>query len=248
MDDFLTTRQVQDFLKVDRITVYRMLQDGRIKGSKIGQQWRFNRREVERLVNGNPVPEEAIPQAVDPTFPSHCVQTIQDLFTGISNLSAFVVDNQGELLTNTNHFCEMCPLLLETASGRSACQASWKSFAEQAAVGSRYFTCHAGLQYIAAPIIDYEQQSGVFLIGEFYWQSPDAREEAERLRRLSNIHAIPLEKLQQAARTIPVIEPQRHAMAETWPATAARAIQSILHERSGYVQRLQQIANLTKVS
>jgi excisionase family DNA binding protein len=50
MTDLLTTRQVQEILKVDRITIYRMLQDGRLKGVKIGQQWRFARREVERLL------------------------------------------------------------------------------------------------------------------------------------------------------------------------------------------------------
>jgi excisionase family DNA binding protein len=38
---YLTTRQVQNILQVDRITIYRMLQDGRLKGVKIGQQWRF---------------------------------------------------------------------------------------------------------------------------------------------------------------------------------------------------------------
>jgi excisionase family DNA binding protein len=51
MDDLLTTRQVQEILQVDRITIYRMLQDRRLKGVKIGQQWRFARREVERLLN-----------------------------------------------------------------------------------------------------------------------------------------------------------------------------------------------------
>ena len=49
MDNLLTTRQVQDRLKVDRITIYRMLQDGRLRGVKIGQQWRFPEKEIERL-------------------------------------------------------------------------------------------------------------------------------------------------------------------------------------------------------
>ena len=49
-DTLLTTRQVQELLRVDRITVYRMLNDGRLKGVKIGQQWRFPAREVERLL------------------------------------------------------------------------------------------------------------------------------------------------------------------------------------------------------
>ncbi len=50
MEDLLTTREVQELLKVDRITIYRMLQDGRLHGMKIGQQWRFPKR-VERLLH-----------------------------------------------------------------------------------------------------------------------------------------------------------------------------------------------------
>ena len=52
MEDLLTTREVQELLHVDRITVYRMLSDGRLKGVKIGQQWRFPAREVDRLLSG----------------------------------------------------------------------------------------------------------------------------------------------------------------------------------------------------
>jgi len=84
MDDLLTTRQVQDRLKVDRITVYRMLQDGRLKGVKIGQQWRFATREVERLLGGAPAEETVGETAAMRAFPTHCVQTIQNLFTLVS--------------------------------------------------------------------------------------------------------------------------------------------------------------------
>lgn len=92
MEELLTTRQVQDLLKVDRITIYRMLQDGRLKGVKIGQQWRFPRSEVERLL-GRATPEPAS-QAMDLAtgFPTHCVQTIQDLYAEVSGLSAVVLD------------------------------------------------------------------------------------------------------------------------------------------------------------
>lgn len=47
MDDLLTTRQLQELLQVDRITIYRMLNDGRLQGFKVGGQWRFSRQAVE---------------------------------------------------------------------------------------------------------------------------------------------------------------------------------------------------------
>ncbi len=249
MNDLLTTRQVQTLLKVDRITVYRMLNDGRLKGVKIGQQWRFPQNEVERLLGLNLPADTSVVINPDPNFPTHCVQTIQDLFADISQISAVVVDMQGNPLTEISHPTRFCQMLMSSSSGLNACRASWHSFANASAMasGSKFFTCQAGLQYIGAPIFDKDAQVGLFLAGQFYWQQPDPREETERIRRLATAFNLSLEDLQAAAREIPVIDPAEHARVEAWPFTAARAIQSILHERLCFVERLQQIANLTQL-
>lgn len=247
MEDLYTTRQVQDILKVDRITIYRMLQDGRLKGVKIGQQWRFPQREVDRLLTGDSAEDDQALPASDAGFPAHCVQTIQTLFTDLSRVSAQVVDMQGKLLTNPTNLCALCKLMAESSTGARACQESWQSFAQQSVEGSKHFTCHAGMQYIAAPVSDNEGQIGLFLVGGFYWQPPDAREEAERLRRLAAIHNLPVDEVQQAGHATPVLPPEIHTQVEAWPFTAARAVQSILLERSGFIRRLQKIANLTQI-
>jgi excisionase family DNA binding protein len=247
MDELLTAREVQTMLKVDRITIYRMLNDGRLKGTKIGQQWRFYRHDVDRLLGNEPAPEEPQPPDPDPSFPTHCVQTIQDLFSDVSRNSALIVDTQGEPLTQVTHPCNFCQLMLHNPTGGEACRASWREIARQASAGSKFFTCHAGIQYVAAPIEDDGKAIGFFLTGQFHFQSLDAREDAERLRRLASSHKLPLEQLQQTAAEVPIIDPKDHARFEAGPFTAARAVQSILHERLGFVARLQQIANLTKI-
>jgi len=244
MEDFLTARQVQDILKVDRITVYRMLQDGRLKGIKIGQQWRFSRREFEQMLER----DETVPPGTDPGFPTHCVQTIQDLYSDVSQMGAITVDQKGEPLTRVSHACSFCQAILSSPNGRAACQSSWQTFARSSVGGGKYFTCHAGLQYIGSPVIDKSQPVGLFLTGQFYWQPPDPREESERIRRLAAAHNLPQESFQQAAHDIPAIDPAQQALVETWPKAAARAIQSILNERTSFVERLQQIANLTQIS
>lgn len=252
MNNLLTSRQVQEILKVDRITVYRMLNDGRLKGVKIGQQWRFHLGEVERMLGINAPTVEAIPADSDTSFPTHCVQTIQDLFAEVSQISAVVIDMEGTPLTQISHPTTFCQTLLATPSGANAFRASWQAFARDSAVvngvaGSKFFTCCAGLHYVGAPIMEKDTQIGLFLAGQFYWQLPDPREEAERIRRLASTHAVSLQDLQEAARKIPVIEPDQHSRVESWPFTAARAVQSILHERLGFMERLQQIANLTQL-
>jgi len=247
-DTLLTTRQVQELLKVDRITVYRMLNDGRLKGVKIGQQWRFPAREVERLLGREEaaVPAPALIPA-DTSFPTHCVQTIQNLFSEVGQISALVVDMQGRPLTEISNPCGLCRMLLSSPGGAAACQQSWQTFARQSAAGGRYFTCHAGLQYTGMPIYDREEQIGLFLAGQFYWQAPDPAEEAARIERLASLYQLPLGALQEAARGIPVIPAEMHSRVQAWPGTAARAIHSILNERTGFLSRLQQIASLTQI-
>ena len=46
-DTLLTARQLQELLQVDRITIYRMLSDGRLEGFKVGGQWRFSRQAIQ---------------------------------------------------------------------------------------------------------------------------------------------------------------------------------------------------------
>ena len=222
MDELLTVREVQGILKVDRITIYRMLNDGRLKGSKIGQQWRFLRSDVERWLGNEPPSEEPLPQEPDPGFPTHCVQTIQDLFSDVSQNSALIVDAEGEPLTRVTHPCSFCQLMLQNPTGEEACRATWRTIARQASSSSKFFTCHAGIQYIAAPVVDEGKPIGFFLTGQFHWQPPDVREDSERLRRLASSHNLPLEQLQQTAADVPVIDPGEHARVETWPFTAAR--------------------------
>ena len=248
MDDLYTTRQVQDILKVDRITIYRMLKDGRLKGVQVGRQWRFTRQEVERMVSGESPANETVRQPADNGFPTHCVQTIQGLFSNVSQVSSIMVDMQGNPLTQTSHPCTFCQLMLSSPAGLAVCQASWQTFAQQSQDSSRYFTCHAGLQYVAAPVFDLGHQVGLFLAGEFHWQAPESREVTERLRRLAVIINLPPEELELAAKSVPVIAPERHAQVENWPSAVAQSVESILQERSGFLQRLQKIADLTQIN
>lgn len=247
MEDLFTSRQLQRLLKVDRITIYRMVQDGRLKGVKIGQQWRFARSEVDRLLSGTWLTPAEIELSGDSDFPTHCVQTILDLFADVAQLGALMIDTQGNLLTQPSRPCPLCQLLLSSPVGLRACHSSWLTFAQQSRNGALHFTCHAGMQYVGAPVSDGAQVVGLFLVGGFYWQTPDAREEAGRLNLLEGDLGLPRAELAEALHTVPVIEPAQHALVESWPVSAAHAVQSILQERSGFMQRLQQIANLTQI-
>jgi excisionase family DNA binding protein len=251
MEDFYTVRQVQEILKVDRVTIYRMLNDGRLRGIKIGQQWRFPRSEIEHMLNretAEPVPADAsAPAAADAGFPTHCIQTIQDLFAEISQMNAVVVDMNGDPMTVYSHPSKFCSLILSSLTGREACRACWRE-AVRLHAEQTHFTCHAGLTLMTIPLLDRGVQIGALVMGEFYWQPPDRYEEAERVQKLANLHHIDRQALQDAIFDIQVIPAEKHLQVETWPRHTVNAMHSILNERSGFIQRLQKIADLTQVS
>jgi len=51
-DELLTAAQVQHLFHVDRSTVYRMAEDGRLPAVKIGRQWRFPALPIRSLLGG----------------------------------------------------------------------------------------------------------------------------------------------------------------------------------------------------
>ena len=63
--------------------------------------------------------------------------------------------------------------------------------ARQAAAGKKFFTCHAGLQYMAAPFMDDEKTAGFFLAGEFDEATPASTEKFSRLVPGSEFAIIP---------------------------------------------------------
>ncbi len=153
MEELLTTRQVLELLKVDRITVYRMLQDGRLKGVKIGQQWRFPQSEVKRLLEGEPFCEPADALAPNPNFPTHCVQAIQDLFSDVSQIGALILDRSGEPVTEMSGPRAFCRLMAASPKGQAARPARLASIAWQKPHGPLiWVTGSPSLSRMKAPI------------------------------------------------------------------------------------------------
>lgn len=244
MTELLTTRQVQNLLQVDRITIYRMLQDGRLKGVKIGQQWRFPLPEVERFLNGEGAVEEV--SATAPPLPVHCLQTVQDLFASVSQVGGLVVDPAGEPVTALSGKCQLCRMMQSTPTGAQACRNSWKAMTAAALQGERQFTCHAGLNYLVAPIMDGDALAGWLLAGQIRLANPIPEEQTQHLPDLARAHALPASALQEAFRQAPLIPSEKHTLLHTWVTSAATAMESIMLERAGFMERLQQIANLTQ--
>jgi excisionase family DNA binding protein len=152
-DELMTTRELQDFLRVDRTTIYNMLSEGRLPGFKVGGQWRFSRREIEIWLGEQQAEVEKAPVYPSPdALPLNYVQSIQAIFAGAMEVGSLVTQLDGVPLTKVSNSCDFCDLILSTPQGFSRCSASWEALASQKERKPRLFRCHAGLLYARSRI------------------------------------------------------------------------------------------------
>jgi excisionase family DNA binding protein len=155
VDDLLTTKQLQELLQVDRITIYRMLHDGRLRGFKVGGQWRFAQRDIDGWLReqrsgteaADFVPLPGSHQATAQALPLACLQAIQDVCAEALNLAGVTTGLDGVPLTELSNSCEFCSLILSTDNGRRRCQSAWR----QTGNGKTHL-CHARLHCINSPV------------------------------------------------------------------------------------------------
>jgi excisionase family DNA binding protein len=248
MSHLLTTKQVQEVLKVDRITVYRMIGDGRLSGIKIGNHWRFHQEEIDRFL-GVTNPEAGIEAADEPLseFPAGCVEKVEELVAGILGIGVTTVNLDGQRLNtivNPNPFCQ---LIQSSRTGALACQAAWRNTDLEEEQTSSYQVCHAGLCFYRSAIQHAGRTIAWVISGQFTLQPVGATDWLQRVVELSQSYRIPRDVLLKASEQIPVLSREQQGQVEQWSPRLAHTIQSILGERNQLTARLQKISEISSV-
>ena len=255
MNELLTTRQVQEMLKVDRTTVYRMLKDGRLTGVKVGSQWRFPRVEIDALLYGaSSLPSEdeskAMPadekrQITLELLPTACLQAVQDVSAETVDVGAIIADNDGIPITEISNSCRFCNLILSTESGKQACINSWKELSYQHEVHPHFTTCHAGFQYARARIEVGGVPTSMFVAGQFYTKLPETAVQKQYIQQLAEKHGLDVAELEEAVREIPVLVSSKQQKITEWLEKLANTFSLIGQERAEMMERLRRIALMT---
>jgi excisionase family DNA binding protein len=240
MGDLLTAREVEDLVKVDRTTIYRMLKDGRLSGVKTGFQWRFSRESVERLLSGAPADQRPASRPAE-VLPIHCIQPIQDVFAEVAGLSAVTVGTDGMPLTEPSNPCRFCALIQSSPSGQRACQESWRAIGDvQPGVLA---ICHAGLSYAHSAINAEGQTVARLIAGQFCAEGSGGV--GDQVARLSAAHGLDAAALREAAEAIPTISDHTCAKLPGWLERVAGSFETLTHERAALVGKLRRIAAIT---
>ncbi|MCA9941301.1 MAG: PocR ligand-binding domain-containing protein [Anaerolineales bacterium] len=136
MTDMLTAKEVQSILQVDRSTVYRMAEDGRLPAIKVGRQWRFPVDQMESWLAGQAIaPPVAAMSArraapLRTLLPLACVQLIQDTFATALDVMVIITDMDGNPVTTFSNECG----LFQAVRGASPllwpkCMTHWREMA-----------------------------------------------------------------------------------------------------------------------
>jgi len=50
-DEVMTIEELTAYLKIPKSTLYKQVQEGKVPGQKIGKQWRFGKKAIDRWIN-----------------------------------------------------------------------------------------------------------------------------------------------------------------------------------------------------
>ncbi len=255
-DKLLTTRELQDLLQLDRVTIYRMVKDGEVPALRVGGQWRFSAEAIDSWLKTSqdeqsPKPGrgeaatdlESLP-LVD-LVPIGTLQTIQNQFAELIGVAAFITDLEGQPLAPCSRCSRFCRLIHSRPEGMAACQASWRSISLLDEEGAEIHVCHAGIQYASAPISVSGQRFGMVTAGQFLTEAPDP--EAFRARALATGARIGVdgEQLAMAMDSLELVSHDKALQITNLLQTIANAISSIGYQSYLARQTLAQIAELT---
>jgi excisionase family DNA binding protein len=153
MADMLTAKDIQDLLQVDRSTVYRMAEAGRLPAVKVGKQWRFPGNLVEHWLQSQvatpplPVQAQLYPEHdnLAELLPLSCVQLILDTYADALEVMMVVTDMAGNPITQVSHPCGLFKALERIADAVQKCTEHWRTLAETINLEPQFHPSHLGL-------------------------------------------------------------------------------------------------------
>ncbi|HSF86976.1 MAG TPA: PocR ligand-binding domain-containing protein [Acidimicrobiia bacterium] len=150
MTTLLTTKDVQAMIHVDKSTIYRMAEDGRLPAIKVGRQWRFPADAVAAAL-GSVLTEEPGAHRVTTTdaglaslLVPEAAQAVADLAADLFGVMAVVTDISGNPLTDIANPCGYFAAIHDEPNAVAGCIAGWRQLADEVDLKPRFMASHLG--------------------------------------------------------------------------------------------------------
>jgi excisionase family DNA binding protein len=170
----LTTKDLQHLLHVDRSTIYRMAEAGRLPGIKVGRQWRFpadqidrwladrNMHAAEKFTTGTSEPHSSELRYL---LPPEYVSSIGDLFGEMLGVMVAVTDMDGTPLAEPSNQCGLFKLINQQPGAIEKCIAGWRRLARDLDLAPRFSPSHLGLLCARSYVRVDSELRGIILVG-----------------------------------------------------------------------------------
>jgi excisionase family DNA binding protein len=171
----LTSRDMQELINVDRSTIYRMAETGRIPAIKVGRQWRFPADEIEAWLREQSSGPGRAPQVVDAAdfiksdlrsvLPANAIQSMADLLAEIFGVMVVVTDMEGKPLTEVSNPCRLFAAVQEIPGTVNRCIDGWRELGDQLDLQPRFAPTHFGFLCARSFIRSGNELSGMVIVG-----------------------------------------------------------------------------------
>ncbi len=255
-DRLLTTRELQEHLQLDRVTIYRMVKEGELPALRVGGQWRFSAEAIDRWLagqQGEPAPRlnmrEPAPDLenleLDDLIDVATLQAIQNQFAQLVGVAAFITDLEGQPFAACSRCSRFCQIIHSRPEGMAACQESWRSIALLDTEDAAIHICHAGIQYASAPVSVGRLRFGLVTAGQFFTEPPDPDIFRQRALATGARLGVSGEALSRAVDSLTILSHDQAMQITNLLQTIANAISSIGYQSYQARQTLARIAELT---
>jgi excisionase family DNA binding protein len=248
MTQLLTTGQIGRLLNVDRTTVYRMAESGRIPAVRVGKQWRFPQSEIDRWMQAqrsDVSPAGAVRSPANTTaaalLPIVCMQGVQDLVAELLGAAVIVVDLQGRTLTRPSNLNALHGEILRRSQGRVDCLPGWLAFGD--ATADAFAVGPLGMRWTRGFLRLDEDIVGVVLVGGVLLGSTTIDE--EQLEAAAVRIGAPLEMLRTLAGHVPHCDDVAGERIVRHAQRLADVFGEMAQERRAFCGKLQAIAAMT---
>jgi excisionase family DNA binding protein len=252
MADLLTTKQLQEILHVDRTTIYRMAESGRLPAVKVGSQWRFRREQIEAWLQQQPSAtapgaEHAITGNGDSwqLFPLECVQLIQDSFADALGVMILATDLHGQAITHTSNPCGLYSVAESSPVGRQRCLQTWVHLANDPALAPRFQASPLGLLCARGLIRVGNEIKAMLIVGGIApqaWPPPE-----EQIDQVALDLAVTPEQVRAQIDAVHHLDADAQARVLPFVQRIADIFSHIASERAQLAGRLQRIAEISRL-
>ncbi len=252
MSKMLTAKDVQELLDVDRSTIYRMAESGRLPSIKVGRQWRFPAEQVEAwlIAQSAPMVSSVSPDNGDDDdllnkLPVTCVQLIQDTFAKALGVMVIITDMDGRPATQLSNPCGLFEALSNTPTLWQRCIDHWRDMAVDLSLDPRFEEGYLGLLCSRAYIRVGATLQGMVFVGGIApdnWPPPP-----EKIREIAADLDVDFSLFTDHVEDVYMLDETEQAHILSLIQPVADVVSHILHERVVLMRKLDQIATITAV-